>query len=80
MQTEQGVSAHDLRFSTKNAPTQDWKNFFVQNLHRVAGNQGKVHLLLVAAPLPRIQDVYQTVFEKILNERISSKPVAVSGG
>ena len=80
LQTEHGVSAQDLRFSTKHAPMQDWKSFFVQNLHRVAGNQGKVHLLLVATPLPRIHDVYQTVFEKILNERISTKPVAVSGG
>ena len=38
---------------------------------------GKVHLLLAVAPLSRIQQVYQGVFEKILNERISTDPVAL---
>ena len=39
-------------------------------------NQGKVHLLLAVAPLPRLEQVYQVVFENILNERITTKPVA----
>jgi hypothetical protein len=38
-------------------------------------NQGRVHLLLAAAPLPRIDQVYRVVFEKILNEKISTSPV-----
>ena len=38
---------------------------------------GRVHLLLAVAPLARIEHVYQSVFEKILNERISTNPVAV---
>jgi hypothetical protein len=37
---------------------------------------GKAHLLLAVAPLPRIDQVYQVVFERILNEKISTNPVA----
>ncbi len=37
---------------------------------------GKVHLLLAVAPLARIEQVYQGVFEKILNEKVSTNPVA----
>src|SRR5262249_15427327 len=42
-------------------------------------NQGRVHLLLAAAPLPRVAQVYKLVFEKILNEKISTSPV-IEGG
>jgi hypothetical protein len=42
-------------------------------------NQGRVHLLLAAAPLPRIEKVYKIVFEKILNEKISTSPVVEAG-
>jgi hypothetical protein len=42
-------------------------------------NQGKVHLLQVVAPLPRIEQLYQVVFEKILNEKITTTPVLVAG-
>jgi len=42
-------------------------------------NQGKVHLLLTVAPMPRIETLYHVVFEKILNERVSTKPVVVAG-
>jgi hypothetical protein len=37
---------------------------------------GKVHLMLASAPLPPIEQVYQPVFERLLNERISTNPVA----
>ena len=36
------------------------------------GDQGKaarVHLLLAAYPLPRLEQIYGVVFQKILNER-----------
>ena len=49
-----------------------------QRRHGLA-NQGKVHLLLAVAPLPRIDTLYHVVFEKILNERVSTKPVVVAG-
>ena len=39
---------------------------------------GKVHLLLAVAPLARIDQVYQGVFEKILNEKVSTLPVAAA--
>jgi len=38
-------------------------------------NQGRVHLLLAATRLPRIEQVYRLVFEKILNEKVSTSPV-----
>jgi hypothetical protein len=41
---------------------------------------GLVHLLLATAPLPRLEQVYKLVFEKILNERVSTAPVGQVGG
>ncbi len=38
-------------------------------------NPGKVHLLLATAPLPRLDQIYKLVFERILNERVSTAPV-----
>jgi hypothetical protein len=38
-------------------------------------NTGKVHLLLATAPLPRLEQVYKLVFEKILDEKVSTAPV-----
>jgi hypothetical protein len=45
-----------------------------QNGH--VNNAGKVHVLLAVAPLPPIEQVYQAVFERLLNEQISTNPVA----
>src|SRR5262249_37566088 len=42
------------------------------------GNQGRVHLLLAAAPLARVERVYKVVFEKVLGEKVSTAPVAVT--
>jgi hypothetical protein len=50
-----------------------------QNGHLGLNNSDKIHLLLTVAPLPRIEHVYRAVFEQILNERISTDPVAVVG-
>ncbi|HEY7309973.1 MAG TPA: hypothetical protein VH643_11490 [Gemmataceae bacterium] len=38
-------------------------------------NPGRVHLLLATAPLPHLEQVYKLVFEKILNEKVSTAPV-----
>jgi hypothetical protein len=46
---------------------------------RALGNQGRVHLLLTAAPTAKVESVYKLVFEKILNERVSTRPVVVAG-
>lgn len=47
---------------------------------RKLGNQGRVHLILTAAPLARLERVYNLVFERILGEKISTAPVARNGG
>ena len=41
------------------------------------GNQGRVHLLLAGHSMKKIEDLYGTVFQDILGERISTKPVEV---
>ncbi len=47
-----------------------------QNQHAGVNNQGKAHLLMAVAPLPRLEQIYQVVFENILNEKITTNPVA----
>jgi len=42
---------------------------------RALNNQGRVHLLLAAAPLVKVEQVYELVFEKILGEQVSTGPV-----
>jgi len=44
---------------------------------RVLGNQGRVHVLMAGHSLKRIEQLYGSVFEGILNEKISTKPVEV---
>jgi hypothetical protein len=39
------------------------------------GNQGRVHQLMAAYSMTRIEKIYATVFENILGERVSTKPV-----
>lgn len=41
-------------------------------------NVGKVNLLLATHPLPKMEQVYRFVFEKILNEKVSTIPVVKS--
>jgi hypothetical protein len=53
--------------------------FFRDNAHRRLNNQGKVHLLLAAGSMAPLGQVYQVVFERVLNEKISTDPVAVVG-
>ena len=53
--------------------TVQWKG------NRALDNQGKVHMLLAGNPLPKIEQVYKYVFEKILNEKVSTLPVEQKG-
>src|SRR4051812_42564130 len=39
------------------------------------GNQGRVHQLMSAYSMIKIEKIYATVFENILGERVSTKPV-----
>ena len=41
----------------------------------VLGNQGRVHQLMAAYSMLKIERIYGTVFENILGEKVSTKPV-----
>jgi hypothetical protein len=43
----------------------------------VLGNQGRVHMIMAAHSMVKIEKVYGTVFENILGEKISKKPVEI---
>jgi hypothetical protein len=43
----------------------------------VLGNQGRVHHLMAAHSLAKIETVYGAVFENILGEKVSTKPVDI---
>jgi hypothetical protein len=47
---------------------------------RDLNTQGRVHLILTAAPLAPIDRVYKLVFEKVLGEKVSTAPVVQVGG
>jgi hypothetical protein len=42
---------------------------------RKLSQQGRVHLLMTAAPLAKLERVYKIVFEKVLGEKVSTTPV-----
>ncbi len=44
----------------------------------VLGNEGRVHQIMAAHAMIKIEKVYGTVFENILGEKISTKPVEVA--
>jgi hypothetical protein len=43
----------------------------------VLGNQGRVHMLMAAHCMNKIETLYATIFEGILGEKISTKPVEI---
>ncbi len=43
----------------------------------VLGNQGRVHMLMAGHSMVKIDQVYGAIFEGILNEKITTKPVQV---
>ena len=65
-----------LSVSSANPSAGDLAALLGQPEARRLNRQGQVHLLLASAPLVRIDQIYALVFEKILNERISTNPVA----
>lgn len=80
LQKENDVYVRENQLPQPNAFTQELLNdLFSNNQNLTINNQGKVHMLLVVAPLPQLNEVYRAVFEKILNEKISTNPVAVAG-
>jgi hypothetical protein len=80
LQSEYGIHLPASRLPMQtNANPHTLGQLLDQNFRLGLNNQGKVHLLLAVAPLPRIEQVYQVVFEKVLNEKVSTNPVAVAG-
>ncbi len=43
----------------------------------VLGNQGRVHQLMAAHSMKKIEDVYATIFQNILGERVSTEPIQI---
>ncbi len=41
------------------------------------GNQGRVHLIMAAYSMGKIENLYASIFEGILGEKISTKPVEI---
>jgi len=44
----------------------------------VLGNQGRVHMLFAAHSMKKLEQVYGSVFEGILGEKVTTKPVQVA--
>ena len=44
----------------------------------VLGNQGRVHMILAAHSMKKIETLYGSIFEGILGEKVSTKPVEVA--
>jgi hypothetical protein len=44
----------------------------------VLGTQGRVHMLLAGHAMGKIEKIYATVFEGILGEKVSTKPVEIA--
>jgi hypothetical protein len=51
-------------------------NYIAQQLDQ----QGKVHLLLLRYPLPPLDRIYKAVYEKVLDEKVSTQPVREGAG
>jgi hypothetical protein len=43
----------------------------------VLGNQGRAHMLMAAHSMKKLETVYGSVFEGILGEKVSTKPVEI---
>ena len=73
---------HNLHLTEARLPRADavstklLDELLVRNQHLGLTNPGKTHLLLAVGPLPRLNQVYRVVFERILNEQIATDPVA----
>jgi hypothetical protein len=76
LRREHGYHAGALPASSANPSAGDLAALLGKDEARRLNRQGQVHLLLASAPLVRIEQIYALVFEKILNERISTNPVA----
>jgi hypothetical protein len=80
LQREQNLTLPEDRLPRPDAVTPRLlEQVIAENAHLALDNQGKVQLLLAVAAMPRLDQVYRVVFEEILNEKVSTDPVAVNG-
>jgi hypothetical protein len=84
LQSEYGVNVAPLmRFGHYSNPTTAQIDFFYRWSRRYIpgglNNLAQADLLLMAFPMPRIDQIYPVVFEKILNEKLSTAPVVKVG-
>jgi hypothetical protein len=72
-----GQSATELFPDTSDQMAMNRLQAFLQQqgAGRINDNQAKVHQLLGNYPLVKVEQVYRYVFERILNERVSTVPV-----
>jgi hypothetical protein len=77
LQREHGVHLAENRLPAFDAVNRHLLDDVLLQNHRVhLSNEGKMHLLLAVGALPRLEQVYQVVFERVLNEKVSTNPVA----
>ena len=81
LQREHGVDGKRIGLPSGSASPAEIAYVLNQGIEgrRKLSNQGKVHLLLAIFPLAKLEQIYIPVFEKVLNEKVSTLPV-VGGG
>jgi hypothetical protein len=78
LRQDHGQDVRGQPLITQEAPAVALAALLEQPRFRGMSRHGQVHLLLSAAPLAPVGQVYRVVFERILGERISTSPVAVN--
>jgi hypothetical protein len=79
LRREHGLDLRKAAPPAAGVPGQAAAPVYEQARFKALDSQGRVHLLLTAAPLAPLSHLYRIVFEKILDERVSSSPVEVAG-
>jgi len=77
------LTEYGVQVRTTNPKVGQKMDVFIRQQAKRAGGGGNalsVHKLLAEHPLPKIDTVYKYVFETILNQKISTQPVARIGG
>jgi hypothetical protein len=75
---EHGLRQHELPARTDDLSPAVLTELLKRPKYQALKSQGRVHVVLAAAPLAPIEQLYQVVFERILGETISTNPVQVA--
>ena len=76
---EHGLRQHELPARTDGLSPAVLAEQLKRPKYQALKSQGRVHVVLAAAPLVPIEQLYQVVFERILGETISTNPVQIAG-